>query len=116
MPNLLPTCLVILFLSMENNPTPTTPPEGVELCDRQTLEETQHLENSNQVHFRSFSTEIGQDGSSDEQKSLMSKLYRTGLEHVKSESHFLSGMEIYWLSLTCWCERSACARTVSVRG
>ena len=72
------------------NPTPNTQPEMVGFYE-ETTEATKDLENL-QVWNRSLCTDEEQDGLTDQQKSLMSNLYKIGLKLAKSESHknFLS--------------------------
>ena len=97
MKNILPTCRIVLILSMEKNPTFNTQPGRVVASDiqpanrknikQQILEETHDLSNLEQIPFRSFSLELGQGGLRADQKSMMSKLYRVGLKLEKSISH-----------------------------
>jgi hypothetical protein len=87
MTNSLPTCLIVLCLSMETIPTFNSQPEEVEVSVLQTSqEESFDLLNSHN-QSRSFSVELGQVGLTEEQKSCMSKLYREGLKLEKSISH-----------------------------
>ena len=86
MTSILPTCLIVLCLSMVISPTSNSQPEEVEDSLLQTIqEESFDLLNSHQS--RSFSVELGQVGLTEDQKLCMSKLYREGLKLEKSISH-----------------------------